>query len=104
MKVSGELQAEIFKAAMVMTVAGVVIYFGKKFVDGLSAKVGNIPNALGEAAVAVGGAVGSASTAALSGIEKAVKNTSETQKNFNTQQIDKFLGVIPFDPGPQSDY
>jgi len=101
MKVSGELQAEIFKAAMVMTVAGLVIYFGKKFVDGLSEKVGNIPDTLGKAASALGGAVGSAGSAAVSGIEKAVANTAQNQKDFAATQLAKITAQIipPFDPG-----
>lgn len=101
MKISGELQAEIFKSALVLAGAGVIIFFGKKFVDGLSQKLGSIPDTLGKAATAVGGAIGATGAAALSGIEQAVQNTAENQKAFNAAQLNKITDSIipPFDPG-----
>jgi len=99
MKVSGELQAEIFKAAMVMTVAGVILYYGKKFVDSASAKLGSIPDTIGEAVTSVGSAVGATGSAALSGIEQAMKNTSQTQADKNAANLAKVYPWPSFDPG-----
>jgi len=45
MKISGPLQAEIFKTTLAVIAAGVVVYYGKKFVDAASAKLGQVANA-----------------------------------------------------------
>lgn len=76
MRLSGQSQAELIKAALVLVTAGVIVYYGKKFVDGLSEKAGAIIDAPAKVFTALGGAVGAAGAAAVdatkSGIEKAV--------------------------------
>lgn len=75
MTLSGQSQAELIKAALVVATAGVIVYYGKKFVDGFTSKVGSIADAPAKAFTAIGGALGSAGAAVIeasqSGIEKA---------------------------------
>ena len=75
MRLSGQSQAELIKAALVVATAGVIVYYGKKFIDGFSAKAGSIVDAPAKAFTALGDAVGAASAAVVdaskSGIEKA---------------------------------
>jgi len=82
MRLSGQSQAELIKAALVVATAGVIVYYGKKFIDGFSAKAGSIIDAPAKAITAIGDAVGSVSAAAVesakSGIEKAMDATKTT--------------------------
>jgi hypothetical protein len=81
MKISGPLQAEIFKTTLGVIAAGVVIYYGKKFVDAASQKLGSIADAPAAAVTALGDAIGSAGAAAVeaakTGIEKAAENVQQ---------------------------
>lgn len=117
MTLSGQSQAELIKAALVVAVAGVIVYYGKKFVDGFTSQVGSIADAPAKIATALGGAVGSASAAVVeaskSGIEKAMSATQTTAGNvpLNTFKIvgaysknltDTLTGKsynVPFDSG-----
>lgn len=93
MRLSGQSQAELIKAALVVAVAGVIVYYGKKFVDGFTSQVGSIADAPAKAITAIGGAVGAASAAVVeaskSGIEKAMDATKTTAGNvpLNTFKI-----------------
>jgi uncharacterized protein (DUF697 family) len=93
MTLSGQSQAELIKAALVVAVAGVIVYYGKKFVDGFTSQVGSIADAPAKAITALGGAIGSASAsvvnASKSGIEKAMSATQTTAGNvpLNTFKI-----------------
>jgi hypothetical protein len=82
MKISGPLQAEIFKTTLGLMVAGVVLYYGKKFVDAASSRLGSIADAPAQAVAAIGDAVGATGAAvveaATSGIEKANDNIKQT--------------------------
>lgn len=82
MKISGPLQAEIFKTTLGLMVAGVVLYYGKKFVDAASSKLGSIADAPSAAVTAIGDAVGATGAAVVeatkSGIEKANANIKQT--------------------------
>lgn len=42
MKISGQLQAELFKAVVVTIIAGGIVYMGKRFFDKVSEKVTTI--------------------------------------------------------------
>jgi hypothetical protein len=88
MKLSGQSQAEIIKAALIIAAAGVIVYYGKKFVDGFSSKLGELADAPAKAFVALGDAVGSAGAAvvetAKSGIEKANENISQVAPKTET--------------------
>lgn len=81
MKISGPLQAEIFKTTLAVIAAGVVVYYGKKFVDAASAKLGSVADAPAAAVTAIGDAIGSAGAAVVeatkSGIEKANENVKQ---------------------------
>lgn len=96
MTLSGQSQAELIKAALVVAMAGVIVYYGKKFVDGASAKLGSIANAPAEAITALGDAVGTASAAVInsakSGIEKAASAT-QTQGGTPILTTTKILSV-----------
>jgi hypothetical protein len=93
MTLSGQSQAELIKAALVVAVAGVIVYYGKKFVDGFTSQVGSIADAPAKAITALGGALGSASAAVVdaskSGIEKAMSTNTATAGNvpLNTFKI-----------------
>jgi len=91
MRLSGQSQAELIKAALVVATAGVIVYYGKKFIDGFSAKAGSIVDAPAKIATAIGDAVGSASSAvvesAKSGIEKAMDATKTTAGNVPLNSI-----------------
>ena len=65
MTLSGQSQAELIKAALVVAVAGVIVYYGKKFVDGFTSQVGSIADAPAKAITAIGGAVGAAGAAVV---------------------------------------
>ena len=122
MTLSGQSQAELIKAALIVAMAGVVVYYGKKFIDGASEKLGSIADAPAKAFTAVGNAVGSAGAAVInsakSGIEKAASATATqggtpiltTTKilNLNAQNlVDNLLGNkynIPFDTNNQTSY
>jgi hypothetical protein len=84
MKLSGQSQAELIKAALVVAAAGVIVYYGKKFVDGFTSKVGSLADAPAKAVTALGAAIGSAGSAvvesAKAGIEKANENIKQTAK------------------------
>lgn len=88
MKLSGQSQAEIIKAALIVAAAGVIVYYGKKFVDGFTSKVGQIADAPAKAITAIGGAVGAAGAAAVdaakSGIEKASENIVQVAPKADT--------------------
>ena len=96
MTLSGQSQAELIKAALVVAMAGVIVYYGKKFVDSASAKLGSIANAPAEAVTAIGNAVGAAGAAVIdsakSGIEKAASAT-QTQGGTPILTTTKILGV-----------
>ena len=122
MTLSGQSQAELIKAALIVAMAGVIVYYGKKFVDGASAKLGSIANAPAEAVTAIGNAVGAAGAAVIdsakSGIEKAASATQTqggtpiltTTKilSISAQNlVDNLLGKkynIPFDTNNQTSY
>lgn len=93
MTLSGQSQAELIKAALVIAAAGVIVYYGKKFVDGFTSQVGSIADAPSKIVTAIGGAVGSASAAVVeaskSGIEKAMDSQKTTAGNapLNTMKI-----------------
>ena len=93
MTLSGQSQAELIKAALVVAVAGVIVYYGKKFVDGFTSQVGSIADAPAKAITAIGGAVGAAGAAVVeaskSGIERAMDATKTTAGNvpLNTFKI-----------------
>jgi len=82
MRLSGQSQAELIKAALVVATAGVIVYYGKKFIDGFASKAGSIIDAPAKAITAIGDAVGSVSAtvvdSAKSGIEKAMDATKTT--------------------------
>lgn len=96
MRLSGESQAELIKAAFVVAAAGVIVYYGKKFVDAASSKLGSIANAPAEAVTALGDAVGSIGAAAVdsakSGIEKAASAT-QTQGGTPVLTTAKLFGA-----------
>lgn len=96
MQLSGQSQAELIKAALVIAMAGVIVYYGKKFVDGASAKLGSIADAPAKAFTAVGNAVGAASAAVIdsakSGIEKAASAT-QTQGGTPILTTTKLLSL-----------
>lgn len=96
MTLSGQSQAELIKAALVVAMAGVIVYYGKKFVDGASAKLGSLANAPAEAVTAIGNAVGSAGAAVIdsakSGIEKAASAT-QTQGGTPILTTTKILSL-----------
>lgn len=122
MTLSGQSQAELIKAALVIAMAGVVVYYGKKFIDGASEKLGSIADAPAKAFTAVGNAVGSAGAAVInsakSGIEKAASATQAqggtpiltTTKILSVgaqNLVDNLLGNkynIPFDTNNQTSY
>ena len=122
MTLSGQSQAELIKAALIVAMAGVVVYYGKKFIDGASAKLGSIANAPAEAVTAIGNAVGSAGAAVIesakSGIEKAASSmatqggtpilTTTKILSVSAQNlVDNLLGnkyTIPFDTNNQTSY
>lgn len=93
MTLSGQSQAELIKAALVIAAAGVIVYYGKKFVDGFTSQVGSLADAPAKAFTAVGAAVGSAGAAVVeaskSGIEKAMDSQKTTAGNvpLNTMKI-----------------
>lgn len=93
MTLSGQSQAELIKAALVVAVAGVIVYYGKKFVDGFSQSASSIVDAPAKAIAALGNAAGAASAAtveaAKSGIEKAmdVQKTTAGNVPLNTFKI-----------------
>jgi uncharacterized protein (DUF697 family) len=117
MTLSGQSQAELVKATLVLVAAGVIVYYGKKFIDGFTSKVGSIADAPSKIATAIGGAVGSAGAAVVeaskSGIEKAMDSQKTTAGNvpLNTFKIlgmysknfaDNLTGKtynVPFDAG-----
>lgn len=117
MKLSGQSQAELIKAALVVAAAGVIVYYGKKFVDGFTSQLPSLADAPSKAITAVGAAIGSASAAVVeaskSGIEKAMDATKTTAGNvpMNTFKIfgaytknlaDTITGKtynVPFDAG-----
>jgi hypothetical protein len=117
MKLSGQSQAELIKAALVIATAGVIVYYGKKFVDSFTAKIPDIATIPEKIVSAAGDALGSASAAVVnaskSGIEKAmdVRQTTAGNVPLNTLKIistysknlgDTLLGKtynVPFDSG-----
>lgn len=88
MRLSGQSQAELIKAALVIATAGVIVYYGKKFVDSVTAKIPDVASIPEKIVTAVGDAVGSAGAAALeatkSGIEKASENIAQSAPSANT--------------------
>lgn len=54
MKISGPLQAELFKAVLVTVVAGGIVWFGKKMFDRLAANVTSVADIPGKISQAVG--------------------------------------------------
>lgn len=110
MTLSGQGQAELIKAALVVATAGVIVYYGKKFVDGFTSKVGSIADAPAKAITAIGGAIGSASASVIdaskSGIEKAAA-ASANRDNVLSGVRKTTLGAlvypdtynVPFDSG-----
>jgi hypothetical protein len=80
MRLSGQSQAELIKAALVVATAGVIVYYGKKFVDSFTAKIPDIASIPEKIVTAAGDALGSASAAvvdtAKSGIEKASESAN----------------------------
>jgi uncharacterized protein (DUF697 family) len=93
MTLSGQSQAELIKAALVLTAAGIIVYYGKKFVDGVTSKAGSIVDLPEKVVTAIGEAVGEAGsavvTASKSGIEKAMDSQKTTAGNvpLNTMKI-----------------
>lgn len=93
MTLSGQSQAELIKAALVLTAAGIIVYYGKKFVDGITSKAGSIVDLPEKVVTAIGEAVGEAGsavvTASKSGIEKAMDSQKTTAGNvpLNTMKI-----------------
>lgn len=81
MRISGPLQAEIFKTTLGVIAAGIVLYYGKKFVDAAGKKLGSIADAPAAAVTALGDAVGATGAAivdtAKSGIEAAAANVKQ---------------------------
>ena len=110
MTLSGQSQAELIKAALVLTAAGIIVYYGKKFVDGFTSQVGSIADAPAKIITAIGGAVGSAGAAVIdaskSGIEKAAA-ASANRDSVLTGVRQTTLGKmvypnsynVPFDAG-----
>lgn len=87
MKLSGQSQAELIKATLVLVTAGVIVYYGKKFVDSVTSKIPDIATLPEKIVVAAGDALGSAGAAvvetAKSGIEKANDNISQVAPKSN---------------------
>jgi uncharacterized protein (UPF0333 family) len=88
MRLSGQSQAELIKAALVLAAAGVIVYYGKKFVDSFTSKIPDIATIPEKVITAAGDALGSASAAvvevAKSGIEKANDNIAQVAPKQNT--------------------
>jgi hypothetical protein len=122
MRLSGQSQAELIKAALVVATAGVIVYYGKKFIDGFAAKAGSIVDAPAKIVTAIGDAVGTASAAAVegakSGIEKAMDSSKTTAgvaplttlklmsaygKNLSDTLMGKTYNV-PFDAGSDGNW
>jgi len=113
MTLSGQSQAELIKATLVLVAAGVIVYYGKKAVDGFTQKVGAVADAPSKIATAIGGALGSAGAAVIdaskSGIEKA--SAAATNRDSALSGVRKTtLGAlvypdtyaVPFDAGSGS--
>lgn len=117
MTLSGQSQAELVKATLVLIAAGVIVYYGKKFVDSVTSKIPDIATIPEKIVVAAGDALGSAGaavvTASKSGIEKAMDNQKTTGGNvplnslklfgaYSKMATDSLMGKsynVPFDSG-----
>jgi hypothetical protein len=117
MTLSGQSQAELVKAALIVAAAGVIVYYGKKFVESVTSKVPDIATIPEKIVVAVGDAVGSAGAAVVeaskSGIEKAMDAQKTTGGNvplnslklfgtYSKMATDSLMGKsynVPFDSG-----
>ena len=97
MKLSGQSQAELIKATLVLVAAGVIVYYGKKFVDSVTSKIPDIATIPEKIVVAAGDALGTAGAAvvetAKSGIEKAndkLKSKISTREVISVTDDDLF--------------
>lgn len=81
MTLSGQSQAELIKAAMVVALAGVIVYYGKKFVDAASSKLGSVADAPSKIVTAIGDAVGSAGAAVVEGTKSGIEKAAAASAN-----------------------
>lgn len=80
MTLSGQSQAELIKATLVLVAAGVVVYYGKKFVDSVTAKIPDIATIPEKVITAAGDAIGTAGAAVVSASKSGIEKAMDAQK------------------------